>query len=72
MASAEVTEGVGQLEQDQSDAPVSWQATGTVNGRSWGMSGSGPCPAIIRIPRGTHDIVVTDSGKKVSPRIIAG
>ena len=53
-------------------APVCWQATGTVNGRSWGMSGAGPCPAVIRIPRGAHDIVVTDNGKSAAPRIIEG
>ena len=55
------------------DAPICWQATATMpDGTVWRDSGSGPCPAVIRVPRGATDIVVTDEGRSMSPRIIEG
>jgi len=54
-------------------APICWQATATMpDGTVWRDSGSGPCPAVIRVPRGAADIVVTDEGRVVSPRIQEG
>jgi len=54
-------------------APICWQATATMpDGTVWRDSGSGPCPAVIRVPRGASDIVVTDEGKPASPRILEG
>jgi len=54
-------------------APICWQATAVLpDGTVWRDSGSGPCPAVIRVPRGAADIVVTDEGKVVSPRIQEG
>jgi len=38
----------------------------------WRDSGSGPCPASIRVPRGASDVVVTDDGKRVAPRVLEG
>jgi len=54
-------------------APICWQATAVMpDGTVWRDSGSGPCPAVIRVPRGATDIVVTDEGRVVSPRIQEG
>jgi len=54
-------------------APICWQATATLPGGAvWRDSGSGPCPAVIRVPRGAGNVVVTDDGRAVSPRIIEG
>jgi len=54
-------------------APICWQATATMpDGTVWRDSGSGPCPAVIRVPRGASDIVVTDEGRQVHPRIQEG
>jgi len=54
-------------------APICWQATAVLpDGTVWRDSGSGPCPAVIRVPRGAFDIVVTDEGKRVHPRIQEG
>ncbi len=53
-------------------APICWQATATVGGKSWHDSGSGPCPPVIRVPKGAADVVVTDDGMPVSPRILEG
>ncbi len=54
-------------------APICWQATAKMpDGSVWRDSGSGPCPPVVRVPRGADDIVVTDDGHRVSPRIIEG
>lgn len=53
-------------------APICWQATATVGGKPWHDSGSGPCPPVIRVPKGAQDLVVTDDGMSVSPRILEG
>ncbi len=53
-------------------APLCWQATATVNGKAWRDSGSGPCPPVVRVPMGAADVVVTDDGMPVSPRILEG
>ena len=54
-------------------APICWQATATMpDGTVWRDSGSGPCPAVIRVPRGAADIVVTDEGRPAHPRIQEG
>jgi len=54
-------------------APLCWQATATMpDGSAWRDSGSGPCPPVVRVPNGAGDIVVTDGGSPVSPRIIEG
>jgi hypothetical protein len=63
--------GMDQYE-EQYSAPICWQATATVNGKPWSDSGSGSCPSLIRVPRGAKNVVVTDNGKKVSPRIVEG
>jgi len=58
---------------EQYEAPICWQATASMpDGTVWRDSGSGPCPAVIRVPRGALDIVVTDEGRVVSPRIQEG
>jgi len=45
---------------DQYEAPICWQATAVLpDGTVWRDSGCGPCPAVIRVPRGATDIVVT-------------
>lgn len=54
------------------DAPICWQATALVNGQPWCDSGSGPCPAVIRVPKGASDVVVTDDGKPAAPRVVEG
>jgi len=55
------------------DAPICWQATAVLpDGTVWRDSGSGPCPAVIRVPRGASDVVVTDDGLRTSPRIVEG
>jgi hypothetical protein len=51
-------------------APICWQATATVNGQPWSDSGSGSCPQIIRVPKGAKDVVITDDGKIVHPRVM--
>jgi len=53
-------------------APICWQATATVAGKPWHDSGSGPCPPVISVPKGAADVVVTDDGMPVSPRILEG
>ncbi len=54
-------------------APLCWQATATMlDGSVWRDSGGGPCPPVIRVPAGAEDVVVTDDGRKVSPRVIEG
>lgn len=58
--------------QSQFGAPVCWQATAKVSGNNWSDSGAGSCPAVIRVPRGATDVVVTDNGAKVFPRILEG
>lgn len=65
-------EGLDQYEENFG-APLCWQATATMpDGSAWRDSGSGPCPAVVRVPRGADDIVVTDDGHRVNPRIIEG
>jgi len=51
-------------------APLCWQATATVNGKAWRDSGAGACPPVVRVPRGAADIVVTDDGMPIAPRIL--
>ncbi len=54
-------------------APLCWQATARMpDGSVWRDSGSGSCPPVVRVPIGADDIVVTDDGGRVSPRIIEG
>lgn len=53
-------------------APICWQATATVDGKPWHDSGSGPCPPVIRVPKGASDLVITDDGMPVSPRVLEG
>jgi len=54
-------------------APICWQATAVMpDGTVWRDSGGGPCPHIIRVPRGAADVVVTDDGRVVRPRIVEG
>ena len=54
-------------------APICWQATAKMpDGSAWRDSGSGSCPPVIRVPRGASDIIVTDDGKPVAPRVIEG
>jgi len=36
------------------------------------MSGCGPCPPVVRVPRGASDVVVTDDGMPAGPRIVEG
>jgi len=50
-----------------------WQAARRKPGGTvWRDSGSGPCPAVVRVPRGAADVVVTDDGKAAKPRIQEG
>ena len=54
-------------------APICWQATAKLpDGSPWRDSGSGPCPPVVRVPRGASDIVVTDDGQPAGPRIVEG
>ncbi len=54
-------------------APLCWQATATMpDGTVWRDSGSGSCPAVVRVPRGAQGLVVTDGGIPANPRIIEG
>ena len=54
-------------------APICWQATARMpDGSVWRDSGSGSCPPVVRVPRGAEDIVVTDDGMSVSPRVVEG
>ena len=57
---------------DHFDAPICWQATAVVGGKPWCDSGSGPCPPVVRVPKGATDVVVTDDGAPASPRIVEG
>lgn len=64
--------GLDQYEQ-QYGAPICWQATAMMpDGAVWHDSGSGPCPATVRVPPGASDVVVTDGGKLANPRVIEG
>ena len=54
------------------DAPVCWQATATVGGKPWRDSGAGPCPPVVRVPKGAADVVVTDDGTPANPKIVEG
>lgn len=59
--------------EDQYGAPICWQATAKMSdGSVWRDSGSGPCPAVIRVPNGAKNVVVTDDGQAASPQIIEG
>jgi len=61
------------LFQENFGAPLCWQATATMpDGSIWRDSGTGPCPAVVRVPKGADDIMVTDGGRRVSPRIAEG
>ena len=54
-------------------APICWQATARMpDGSMWRDSGPGPCPPVVRVPRGASDIVVADDGSPASPRIVEG
>jgi hypothetical protein len=54
-------------------APICWQATARMpDGSAWRDSGCGPCPPVVRVPRGASDVVVTDDGLAASPRIVEG
>jgi len=54
-------------------APLCWQATARMpDGTVWRDSGSGPCPPVVRVPRGAGDIIVTDDGAPANPRIQEG
>lgn len=65
-------EGLDQYSQNFG-SPICWQATAQMpDGTVWRDSGSGPCPPVMRVPRGANDIVVTDDGNIASPRIIEG
>jgi len=65
-------EGLDQYDEHYG-APICWQATAVMpDGTVWRDSGSGPCPASIRVPRGASDVVVTDDGKRVAPRVLEG
>jgi len=45
------------------DSPICWQATAVMpDGTVWRDSGGGPCPAVIRVPRGASNVIVTDDG----------
>jgi len=59
--------------QENFGAPLCWQATAKMpDGSVWRDSGSGSCPPVVRVPRDACDIVVTDDGNRISPRIIEG
>lgn len=65
-------EGMDQYS-EQYLAPICWQATAVMPGGGvWRDSGSGPCPPVIRVPKGARDIVVTDDGVNADPRIQEG
>jgi len=65
-------EEMNQYEQNYG-APICWQATATMpDGTVWRDSGSGPCPAVIRAPNGATNIIVTDNGMMITPRIMEG
>jgi len=65
-------EGMEQYEQNYG-APICWQATAVMpDGTVWRDSGSGPCPPVVRVPRGASGILVTDNGRQVSPHIVEG
>ncbi len=64
-------EGLDQFE-EFFGAPLCWQATATIDGKAWRDSGSGPCPPVVRVPNGASDVVITDDGMPVSPRILEG
>jgi hypothetical protein len=54
-------------------APICWQATARMpDGSLWRDSGCGPCPPVVRVPRGASDVVVTDDGAAASPRVVEG
>ena len=54
-------------------APVCWQATARMpDGSAWRDSGCGPCPPVVRVPRGASDVVVTDDGAPARPRVEEG
>lgn len=57
---------------DWYDAPICWQATAVVGGKPWCDSGSGPCPPVVRVPKGATDVAVTDDGMPANPRIVEG
>lgn len=64
-------EGLDQYSQNFLSTPVCWQATAMMpDGTVWRDSGSGPCPPVVRVPQGAEDVVVTDNGNKVAPRVI--
>jgi hypothetical protein len=42
------------------------------DGSAWRDSGCGPCPPVVRVPRGASDVVVTDDGRAAGPRIVEG
>jgi len=64
--------GLDQYEENYG-APICWQATASMpDGTIWRDSGSGPCPSVMRVPQGASDIIVTDNGKRVAPRIQEG
>jgi len=54
-------------------APICWQATARMpDGSLWRDSGCGPCPPVVRVPRGASDVVVADDGRAASPRVVEG
>ena len=58
---------------EQYEAPICWQATAVMpDGTVWRDAGCGPCPAVIRVPRGATDVVVPDEGRTAHPRIVEG
>ena len=58
---------------DNYDAPICWQATARMpDGSVWRDAGCGPCPAVLRVSRDAADVVVTDDGKRVNPRVQEG
>jgi hypothetical protein len=63
--------GQGDVNPLSNSAPVCWQATAEMpNGDVWRDSGSGQCPLVLRVPLHAKNLVVTDNGKLVHPRII--
>ena len=65
-------EGLDQYDEHYG-APICWQATAVMpDGTVWRDSGPGPCPAVIRTPAGARDVVVTDDGRLVKPRVMEG
>jgi len=62
-----------EYEQTYEGAPICWQATAQLlDGSVWRDSGSGLCPPVVRVPHGAKDVIVTDNGRIVEPRIIEG